>query len=154
MASDNDDMLVTVGKSDQLAIGERIRDRRAALGLSQQQLAERITATRGRLSGSVGAATVSKWENGHQSPQRLLAELCAALELSTDELLHGARRPTTAERDSVTLKELRKLYSDDDLAHLKPHQIPLLARLLEGEDVEAWRAKAALEMLFPRPKRG
>lgn len=119
--------------------------------MSQAQLAQRINEIAGSARGSTTATTVSRWENGHASPRTLLAELCQALDMGSDEMLSGARTEPTTERDRVKLSQLRKLLSDDDLSHLPPDKIPILARLLEGENVEAWRAKAALEMLFPRP---
>ena len=62
-------------------IGLFIRDRRLALGLTQQQLAERVGIT---------DKAVSKWERSVSYPDiTLLRELAAALEVSVTELLAG-----------------------------------------------------------------
>lgn len=64
-------------------IGLFIRDRRLALGLTQQQLAERVGLT---------DKAVSKWERSVSYPDiTLLRELAAALEVSVTELLAGER---------------------------------------------------------------
>ena len=64
-------------------IGLFIRDRRLALGLTQQQLAERVGIT---------DKAVSKWERSVSYPDiTLLRELAAALEVSVTELLAGER---------------------------------------------------------------
>lgn len=139
---------------DRQAVGRRITARREALGMTQAALAARINELAGPARGTTTPTTVSRWENGHAYPRNLLAELCTALEMGTDELLSGAVAIPTAERDAVKLNQLRKLLRDEDLAHLPPEKLPALARLLEGVEVEAWRAKAALEMLFPRPPKG
>lgn len=119
--------------------------------MTQEQLAHRINEVAGRRGTTT--ATVSRWENGHATPSRLLGELCAALEMGSDELLSGEPPPPATEQDRVKLAQLRKLLKDEDLAHLPPGKLGDLARLLEGVEVEAWRAKAALEMLFPRPNK-
>lgn len=63
-------------------IGLFIRDRRLALGLTQQQLAERVGIT---------DKAVSKWERSVSYPDiTLLRELAAALEVSVTELWRGA----------------------------------------------------------------
>ena len=80
-------------------IGLFIRDRRLALGLTQQQLAERVGIT---------DKAVSKWERSVSYPDiTLLRELAAALEVSVTELLAGEREeapspvPPAVDRKSV-----------------------------------------------------
>ena len=62
-------------------IGLFIRDRRLALGLTQQQLADKLGIT---------DKAVSKWERGISYPDiTLLRRLADALEVSVSELLGG-----------------------------------------------------------------
>lgn len=64
-------------------IGRFIRDRRLELGLTQQQLADRLGIT---------DKAVSKWERAVSYPDiTILRELAAALEVSVTELLAGER---------------------------------------------------------------
>ncbi|MDE7218938.1 MAG: helix-turn-helix domain-containing protein [Oscillospiraceae bacterium] len=64
-------------------IGQFIRDRRLALCLTQQQLADRLGVT---------DKAVSKWERSVSYPDiTILRELAAALEVSVTELLAGER---------------------------------------------------------------
>ncbi|MBR5366119.1 MAG: helix-turn-helix transcriptional regulator [Clostridia bacterium] len=63
---------------EQKEIAKRILERRKALGLTQEQLGERLNVT---------GQAVSKWETAAALPDVLLfPELCRALELSFDEL--------------------------------------------------------------------
>ena len=80
-------------------IGLFIRDRRLALGLTQQQLAQRVGIT---------DKAVSKWERSVSYPDiTLLRELAAALEVSVTELLAGEREeapsPVPPEVESVVV---------------------------------------------------
>ncbi|MBQ8381948.1 MAG: helix-turn-helix transcriptional regulator [Clostridia bacterium] len=60
-------------------LGERIKERRKALGLTQTQLAERLHVTN---------KAVSKWETEDANPDlSLLPALCEALQISADRLL-------------------------------------------------------------------
>ena len=64
-------------------IGLFIRDRRLALGLTQQQLADKLGIT---------DKAVSKWERGISCPDiTLLRRLADALAVSVSELLGGER---------------------------------------------------------------
>ena len=65
---------------NQTTIGERIKYHRKRLGMTQEQLAERI---------GVSAQAVSKWENGTSDPST--SNLCALAKLygiPVEELLH------------------------------------------------------------------
>ena len=67
-------------------IGLFIRDRRLALGLTQQQLADKLGIT---------DKAVSKWERGISYPDiTLLRRLADALAVSVSELLGGEREPS------------------------------------------------------------
>lgn len=68
-------------------MGERIKHHRKRLGLTQEQLAERL---------GVSPQAVSKWENNLSCPDiSLLPELASVLGISADELL--GKETTTAE---------------------------------------------------------
>lgn len=65
-------------------IGQFLMERRKELGMTQQQLAERL---------HVSFQAVSKWENGVSFPNiEVLYDLAVALEVTTDEILLGSRR--------------------------------------------------------------
>lgn len=60
-------------------LGERIRERRKAQGLTQEELGKEV---------GVSAQAVSKWETGEAAPDlSLLPSLCATLGVSADRLL-------------------------------------------------------------------
>ncbi|MBD5163050.1 MAG: helix-turn-helix transcriptional regulator [Oscillibacter sp.] len=68
---------------EEMKIGQFIRDRRTELGLTQQQLADKLGIT---------DKAVSKWERAVSYPDiTILRELAAALEVSVTELLAGER---------------------------------------------------------------
>ena len=78
---------------EELKIGLFIRDRRLELGLTQQQLAEKLNIT---------DKAVSKWERAVSYPDiTILRELAAALEVSVAELLAGERDPRPAQPQPV-----------------------------------------------------
>lgn len=67
---------------EQTKIGALIRQLRREQGLTQKQLAERLT---------LSPKTISKWENGRGAPDlSLIADLSAALRVDLIELLSGA----------------------------------------------------------------
>lgn len=69
-----------------MTIGEKISQLRIGAGISQEQLAERI---------SVSRQSVSKWEMDQALPQiDKVLQLCELFDISTDELLH----------DKITIK--------------------------------------------------
>lgn len=60
-------------------IGNRIRKYRKNFGLTQEQLAEKINVSKGR---------ISNWEQGINRPDAdILADICRALNVSPSELL-------------------------------------------------------------------
>ena len=72
-----------------MAMGEKIKTRREALGMTQQMLAERVFVTR---------QTVSRWESGSRCPDLLMAKtLSEVLDISLDELMEevGEVQPQT-----------------------------------------------------------
>ncbi|MCH5252599.1 MAG: phosphoribosylformylglycinamidine cyclo-ligase [Lachnospiraceae bacterium] len=69
---------------DSKKIGIFIANRRKELGMTQQQLAEKLSIT---------FQAVSKWENGSTYPTiELLYELATCLDVTVDELLIGAKK--------------------------------------------------------------
>ena len=65
-----------------MTIGEKIASLRSELGLSQEQLAEKL---------SVSRQSVSKWEMDTSLPQiDKVIQLCELFKVSSDELLHDA----------------------------------------------------------------
>ena len=68
---------------DKIQMGTFIREQRAVLGLTQQQLAEQLHVTN---------KAVSRWETGNAYPDiALLDDLAAALSVSVKELCRGER---------------------------------------------------------------
>ena len=69
---------------DSKKMGRFILEKRKGLGLTQQQLAEKL---------NVSFQAISKWENGTAFPNiEILRELATVLEVTTDEILTGSER--------------------------------------------------------------
>ncbi|MDE6208419.1 MAG: phosphoribosylformylglycinamidine cyclo-ligase [Lachnospiraceae bacterium] len=67
-----------------IKIGNFIMNRRKGLGLTQQQLADKL---------NVSFQAISKWENGSTYPSiEILKDLATVLEVSADEILSGSER--------------------------------------------------------------
>lgn len=75
-------------------LGERLYELRRAKGLSQEEVAERLSVTR---------QTVSKWETGQTTPDfDKVLPLCNLYDISTEELFTGHPLPeTTAATETV-----------------------------------------------------
>lgn len=66
---------------DQVKIGRFIAERRKMIGLTQMQLAEKLSIT---------DRAVSKWENGRSLPDSsIMLELCDELNITVNDLLSG-----------------------------------------------------------------
>ena len=66
---------------DQIKIGRFIAERRKTVGLTQAQLAEKLSIT---------DRAVSKWETGRAMPDSsIMLELCRELKISVNDLLNG-----------------------------------------------------------------
>ena len=77
---------------DNIQIGRLIYEKRKELGLTQQELADRLQITN---------KAVSKWENGDGMPDvNLLAPLSAELGLTVDELLSGEEKAHNIENNT------------------------------------------------------
>ena len=79
------------------SIGERIKEMRDIRGLTQQQLADKLGESSGRV--------IYNWEKGIARPDSdKISRLCIALQISADELL-GCKietpKPTTSEWDAI-----------------------------------------------------
>lgn len=71
---------------DSRKVGNFIMEKRKVLGLTQQQLAEKL---------NVSFQAISKWENGTSYPNiEILPDLAIMLEVSVDEILSGSERDT------------------------------------------------------------
>lgn len=67
-----------------MKIGNYIMDKRKSLGLTQQQLADKL---------KISFQAISKWENGAAYPNiEILRDLATVLEVSVDEILAGNER--------------------------------------------------------------
>mgnify|MGYP001073218934 CR=1 FL=1 len=72
---------------DQIRIGRFIAESRKSKGLTQRQLADAL---------SISDKTVSKWERGKGLPEvSLMLPLCAALDITVNDLLSGERVSST-----------------------------------------------------------
>ena len=75
---------------DTLKIGHYIQNLRKAAGMTQKDLAEKL---------SISFQAVSKWENGDTLPDTgILLDLCDALNTTVDKLLNGGSLAATERR--------------------------------------------------------
>ncbi|MGD0265241.1 MAG: helix-turn-helix transcriptional regulator [Candidatus Methylomirabilota bacterium] len=70
------------GQLDLAAVGNRIRERRTALKLSQAEL--------GKLAGGIHVQSISKYERGVRAPLANVVDLSRALGITAYELLTGS----------------------------------------------------------------
>ena len=69
---------------DSIKVGNFIMEKRKGLGMTQQQLADKLNVT---------FQAISKWENGTTYPNiEILRDLAVVLEVSVDEILAGSER--------------------------------------------------------------
>ena len=88
-------------------IGERIKQKRKELGLTQAELGEKLDVT---------DRAVSKWEQGEGDPNlSLIPNLAKVLGVSLDYLLLGREEPTFSLDDMDVEKRLSYLIKNDDL---------------------------------------
>ena len=87
-------------------IGKRIMQHRKQLGMTQDQLAEKLGVT---------AQAVSKWENDQSCPDiTMLPKLAEIFGISTDELLGRAPEPATHRAERVDRDEEDEDEDDED----------------------------------------
>lgn len=85
-----------------IKIGNFIMDKRKSLGMTQQQLADRL---------KVSFQAVSKWENGTTYPNiEILKDLATVLDVSVDEILAGSEKD--AEKLSYSKAGVDITYTD------------------------------------------
>lgn len=83
---------------NKIQMGNFIREQRAALGLTQQQLAEQLHVTN---------KAVSRWETGNAYPDiALLDDLAAALSVSVEELCRGEKLALPSTDTNVLLGDV------------------------------------------------
>ena len=88
------------GKNMENRLAENIRSCRKDLGLTQEQLAERLGITLG---------TVSKWERGNSEPDLgYIMELAELFHRSVDALIGFSMRGTDADAEADRIAEIRK----------------------------------------------
>lgn len=69
---------------DSIKVGNFIMGKRKSLGMTQQQLADKL---------KVSFQAISKWENGTTYPNiEILRDLAIVLDVSVDEILAGSER--------------------------------------------------------------
>ena len=90
---------------DQIKIGKFIAERRRGVGLTQNQLAEKLGVT---------DRAVSKWETGRAMPDSsIMLDLCSELKISVNDLLSG---------EVVTMEDYNKKTEDNLLEMTRDKQ--------------------------------
>jgi len=118
------------------SMGRRILKRRAAMGLSQQGLADKVGVTR---------PTVSYWENGQvrDLKGRNLAKLSEVLGVSDEWLLFGdepkARPSPSSDLERELLEAIRRLTREEQIEELET---------LRAKEEEARRQYELLKQRF------
>lgn len=108
--------------SEPVSIGDRIRDARKNLGLSQSDLAKKI---------GVSQPAVANWESGVHDPRRLmLAKIADALQVSAGWLASGARSEVEADKQPAAA------YLRRPLQHTPVISFTDAARLFEDPDAD------------------
>lgn len=110
-----------------MTIGERIRERRKALGYTQKQL--------GELCGGMADSAIRKYESGKISPKRqTLQKIASALEVSEWELVGSGGTSAVVDLDSIDKNIAEKLTAS---ASCSVKDVPTL-----GEQLKSLRVKA------------
>lgn len=133
---------------DFVKVGERIAEHRKRLGLSQDELADRLYVTR---------QAVSKWERGASAPSLdTLGEMRKLFSVSIEELL-GLFEPIKEEGEDIFLNHDRgyiikglisgelKLSVPDVLYRLSPAE-----RMLVLKNIKDGRLRVSSEELIPK----
>lgn len=127
-------------------IGQRIAERREALGLSQEQLAERI---------GVRAQTVSRWERGANLGRiGNLDRVAEALEITMSDLMadleptngNGQQEKSTDATDRIEALE-------GEVSELRGGLVAAVELLLDQAEREAEAAERRAEGQGPSPRR-
>lgn len=105
-----------------IKVGNFIMERRKALGLTQQQLADKL---------NISFQAVSKWENGAAYPNiEILRDLAVVLEVSADEILAGRKKD--AEGLSYSKAGIDITYTDSIKTEMSKHLETKDKRVLNG----------------------
>lgn len=105
-----------------IKVGNFIMERRKALGLTQQQLADKL---------NISFQAVSKWENGAAYPNiEILRDLAVVLEVSADEILAGRKKD--AEGLSYSKAGIDITYTDSIKKEMSKHLETKDKRVLNG----------------------
>lgn len=129
-----------------MSIGERIKERRAHLGISQGQL--------GKLVG-VDSVSVSRWETNRAKPDRHLFKLATILKVSAEWLDHGGRRVHEIEDDQTDATPLSKLSPEvirRRLGNLSIEVIDIAFRVQALDDLGRQNIRDLLEKVEPESK--
>lgn len=117
-------------------IGQRIKDRRKKLKMTQTELADKING--GVMGDTAPHSQISQWEQGKKIPETdALIRLCNALECDMDYLLGAIETPRKATHDVAKQTGL-KIKAVDWLLKNKvenPHLVNALSELFEYDDL-------------------
>lgn len=106
---------------DQAKIGRFIAERRKMAGLTQMQLAEKLSIT---------DRAVSKWENGRSLPDSsIMLELCKELNITVNDLLSG-EVVTMENKNKETEKNLLALVREKEKADKRLLNIEIVLGLI------------------------
>lgn len=107
---------------DSIKVGNFIMDKRKALGLTQQQLADKL---------NISFQAVSKWENGTTYPNiEILKDLAIVLNVTVDEILLGSEKE--AEGLSYSKAGVDITYTDTIKKEMSKHLATSDRRVLNG----------------------
>jgi transcriptional regulator with XRE-family HTH domain len=116
--------------------GERIRDVRVSLGMTQLEFAQFV--------GRKTDQTVSRWEGGYTVPDATdLETISAKTGVPVRHFLHGG------EQDVATPETLIEFFKSPAGERLTGEQRRGLIMLLRERDVDTYRIQAAVDLLFP-----
>ncbi|MDD6658138.1 MAG: phosphoribosylformylglycinamidine cyclo-ligase [Lachnospiraceae bacterium] len=107
---------------DSIKVGNFIMEKRKALGLTQQQLADKL---------NISFQAISKWENGTTYPNiEILRNLAIVLEVSVDEILAGSEKDV--EGLSYSKAGIDITYTDSIKKEMSKHLETKDKRVLNG----------------------
>lgn len=107
---------------DSIKVGNFIMEKRKSLGLTQQQLADKL---------NVSFQAISKWENGTTYPNiEILRDLAIVLNVSVDEILAGSERDV--EGLSYSKAGIDITYTDTIKKEMSKHLTTKDKRVLNG----------------------
>lgn len=127
--------------ADDRARGQRILELRVSLGMTQLEFA--------RFVGVGTDQTVSRWERGETSPSgKDLASIESKTGTAVRYILHGGDAPLAAPQVLIDF------FKSPTGERLTAEQRKGLIMLLRERDVDEFRIRAAVELLFPPQQAG